>query len=136
MPTKLVFREANPASSRELLSMALWGSRRVALDSDMFSLQFCLSLCAWGALNSPLSCCMMLELVQMSLFGETLRCFCSQQHFVSGWVEASKSPSLAEPIHSLSCICWENRVELYSPAALCTCVQCLQPKNGAQMRLS
>lgn len=63
MPTKLLFRETNPASSRELLSMAFWGSSRVALDSDRFFLQFCLPLCACGVLNSPLFCYTILAVV-------------------------------------------------------------------------
>lgn len=42
MPTKLVFRDTKPASSRELLSTALWGSRRVALDSSVT-----FPLCLW-----------------------------------------------------------------------------------------
>lgn len=134
MPTKLVFRETSPASSRELLSTVLWGSRRAALDSDRFSLQFCLSLCAWGALNSPLSCCTMLAIVWMFLFGEALRCYCWQQCFVCGWVEASKRPSLAEFTHSYFCVCWGEQNLTLQP--LCTCIPCLQPENGAQMRLT
>lgn len=70
MPTKLVFRDTNPASSRELLSMALWGSRRVALDSG-FTFPLCLG-------SSKLSLVLLHDAGNCTMFsfGEALRCFC------------------------------------------------------------